>query len=182
VSDPADTVLAMTDSTQPSPEVADLLDTLARQRQHLLRTVDGITDEAARARPTVSELCLGGIIKHLTSVETRWTNFIEEGPSAMGDAGPDSAARHAATFALDDGETLQGLLEAYDETARRTAALLAALPTLDVAQPLPKAPWFEAGASWTARRTMLHLLAEMAQHAGHADIIREAIDGQKTMG
>src|SRR5579871_5540642 len=172
----------MTDPTQPSPEVADLLDSLSRQRRLLLLTVDGITDEQARARTTVSELCLGGIIKHLTSVETRWTSFIEDGPGAMGDAGPDSAARHAATFVVDDGETLSGLLEAYDEAAGRTAALLAALPTLDATQPLPKAPWFEAGASWTARRTILHLLTETAQHAGHADIIREAIDGQKTMG
>jgi uncharacterized damage-inducible protein DinB len=172
----------MTDSTQPSPEVADLLDTLADHRRLLLRTLDGITDDEARMRTTVSELCLGGIIKHLTEVEIRWTNFIEEGPSAMGSAGPDSAAAHAATFVVDDDETLQGLLDAYEEVARRTGALLASLPTLDVAQPLPKAPWFEAGASWTARRTMLHLLAEMAQHAGHADIIREALDGQKTMG
>ena len=37
-------------------------------------------------------------------------------------------------------------------------------------------------ASWTARRVLLHVIAETSQHAGHADIIRESIDGQKTMG
>nr|WP_299520382.1 DUF664 domain-containing protein [uncultured Serinicoccus sp.] len=53
---------------------------------------------------------------------------------------------------------------------------------LDATHPLPQAPWFEEGASWSVRRVALHMLAEIAQHAGHADIIREAIDGQRTMG
>ena len=47
---------------------------------------------------------------------------------------------------------------------------------------LPEAPWFEQGASWSARRVLAHLIAETAKHAGHADIIRESIDGPKTMG
>ncbi|MEP6625690.1 MAG: DUF664 domain-containing protein, partial [Acidimicrobiia bacterium] len=54
--------------------------------------------------------------------------------------------------------------------------------TLDADHALPEAPWFEPGARWSARRTLLHIIAETAQHAGHADIIREAIDGAKTMG
>ena len=56
------------------------------------------------------------------------------------------------------------------------------LPDLDAAHPLPQAPWFEAGASWSARRVLLHIIAETSQHAGHADIIREALDGAKSMG
>ena len=56
------------------------------------------------------------------------------------------------------------------------------LPSLDVAHPLPEAPWFKQGASWSARRVLLHIMTETAQHAGHADIIRETIDGAKTMG
>ena len=56
------------------------------------------------------------------------------------------------------------------------------LPSLDASQPLPEAPWFERGARWSARRVLVHLVAETAQHAGHADIIREAIDGAKSMG
>lgn len=43
-------------------------------------------------------------------------------------------------------------------------------------------PWFEAGASWSARRVFLHLVAEISQHAGHADVLRESIDGRRSMG
>jgi hypothetical protein len=60
--------------------------------------------------------------------------------------------------------------------------MVTALPSLDTSQPLPEAPWFPPGTKWSARRVLLHILAETAQHAGHADIIREALDGAKTMG
>jgi hypothetical protein len=81
-----------------------------------------------------------------------------------------------------DGETLAWLLEHYDHVAAETEELVKNLPDLDAAQPLPDAPWFERGASWSARRVLLHIIAETAQHAGHADILREAIDGAKSMG
>jgi hypothetical protein len=80
------------------------------------------------------------------------------------------------------GETLAGLLARYDEVARRTEDLVLMLPSLDRSQPLPEAPWFEPGGRWSARRVLLHILAETSQHAGHADIIRESLDGAKTMG
>jgi Protein of unknown function (DUF664) len=83
---------------------------------------------------------------------------------------------------MTDAETLPALLATYEEVAARTDELVTSLPDLDAAQPLPKAPWFEAGATWSARRVFLHIIAETAQHAGHADIIRESLDGQKTMG
>ena len=56
------------------------------------------------------------------------------------------------------------------------------LPDLDSSHPLPEAPWYEQGARWSARRVLLHVIAETAQHAGHADIIRESLDGAKSMG
>jgi hypothetical protein len=56
------------------------------------------------------------------------------------------------------------------------------LPSLDLAHLLPDAPWFPPGTRWTARRVLLHVIGETAQHAGHADIIRESLDGAKTMG
>jgi hypothetical protein len=64
----------------------------------------------------------------------------------------------------------------------RTDELLATLPDLNTTQPLPEAPWFQPGARWSARRVLLHIATETAQHAGHADIIRESLDGAKSMG
>ena len=80
-----------------------------------------------------------------------------------------------------DDETVEGLLAAYADVAAATDELVR---TVDLAarQPLPAAPWFEEGASWSARRVFVHVVVETAQHAGHADIIRETIDGQKSMG
>ena len=163
-------------------ERADLLETLAKHRGFLRFTVRDLDDEQARLRPTVSALCLGGIVKHVTAVEDRWTAFIEEGAPAMDITDESAREGHAATFRMEESETLTGLLERYEETAARTDALVRRLPSLDLAQLLPSAPWFPPGASWTARRVLLHLIAETSQHAGHADILREAIDGSKTMG
>jgi Protein of unknown function (DUF664) len=164
-------------------ERADLAQILAKQRSFLRFTTCDMTDEQAARRTTVSELCLGGIVKHLTSVERQWARFIVEGPSAMG--GWDDAADvqdYLDGFRMLAGENLAGLLEDYAAAARQTDELLSSLPDLDAAHPLPVAPWFEKGASWSARRVLLHIIAETSQHAGHADIIREAIDGAKTMG
>ncbi|MFG3108258.1 DinB family protein [Streptomyces tendae] len=166
-------------------ERADLLEALAKQRHFLRLTTRDLTDEQAGLRTTVSELCLGGLIKHVTSMERQWTAFIVDGPSAMGDftaMTEADVARWADEFKMLPGETLAGVLDAYAEAARRTEELIATLPDLGATQPLPKAPWFEADTEWSARRVLVHLVAETAQHAGHADIIRESMDGAKSMG
>ena len=80
-----------------------------------------------------------------------------------------------------EDETLEGLLAEYEAVAAATDALVASVD-LDSSHPLPNAPWFPPDARWSARRVFVHIVAETAQHAGHADIIREAIDGQKSMG
>jgi len=162
-------------------QLDDLLTTLAKHRGFLRQTLDGVTDAQAAERSTVSALCLGGLVKHVGAVEQQWARFIVEGPSVMAMT-PESYAEHAATFRMEPGETVAGLLADYDAIARNTEETARSLPTLDTSQPLPEAPWFEPGASWSARRVLLHMIAETAQHAGHADIIREAIDGAKTMG
>jgi hypothetical protein len=91
-------------------------------------------------------------------------------------------ARRADGFRLLPGETLAGVLAQYAEVAARTDELVRTLPGLNVSHPLPEAPWFPPGARWTARRVLIHIVAETAQHAGHADIIREALDGARSMG
>jgi Protein of unknown function (DUF664) len=166
-------------------ERADLLAALAHQRHFLRFTTRGLTDDQARQATTVSELCLGGLIKHVRAAEEGWVNFILDGPSAKVDftsMTEDDWARRTAEFRLLPGETLEGVLASYEEVARRTDELVTGLPDLNAAHPLPKAPWYEPGAQWSARRVILHIIAETAQHAGHADIIREALDGAKSMG
>ncbi|MBC6460766.1 DinB family protein [Actinomadura sp. HBU206391] len=166
-------------------EHADLLAMLAKHRHFLRFTTRGLTDEQARKRATVSELCLGGLIKHVTAVERGWVDFILEGPSAMrdfSDMTEDDFAERADQFRLLPDETLAGVLDDYAEVARRTDELVGALPDLNAAHPLPKAPWFPPGEQWSARRALMHIIAETAQHAGHADIIRESLDGAKSMG
>ncbi len=163
-------------------ERRDLQDSLAKHREFLRVTVGGLTDEQARTTPTVSELCLGGIIKHVALMEEGWARFIVEGPESIGSADEAAYEAHAAGFRMLDGETLAGLLARYEEVARATDELLLSLPSLDASHPLPEAPWFEPGAHRSARRVFVHIIAETAQHAGHADIIREAIDGARTMG
>jgi uncharacterized protein DUF664 len=168
-------------------ERADILETLAVHRQFLRHTVQGLTDDQARQRTTVSELTLGGLIKHVAETEKGWADFIEHGPESMGgdvdwsEPTPELIEQFSAGFRLLPDETLEGVLAHYDEIARRTDELVATVD-LDLSHPLPEAPWFPKGARRTARRAFLHIVAETAQHAGHADIIRESLDGQKTMG
>ena len=159
-------------------ERADLIETLAKHRGFLRYTVRDLTDEQAAARTTPSELCLGGLIKHMASVEDRWMKFAVGGAEAMEREKIDWINQ----FRMLPGETLVGLLDTYEQVSTRTEELVWTLPDLDVSHLLPSAPWFEPGASWSVRRVLLHILAETTQHAGHADIIREALDGQKTMG
>ncbi len=173
----------MAAETRLTGERGDLAQALGKQRYFLKFTVRDLTDEQAAQRTTASALCLGGIIKHVTLTERQWARFIVEGPAAMS-ATRDEASMQAwmNAFQMLPGETLARLLADYDEAARATGELLATLPDLDAAHPLPEAPWFEKGARWSARRVLLHIIAETAQHAGHADIIRESLDGAKSMG
>lgn len=172
-------------------ERADLIESL-RQHRHFLRfTTQDVTDEQARERTTVSELTLGGLIKHVSATEAEWARFIVDGPQEGPDIDwekvdwsnpPPEAAAFMDSHRMTETETLAGLLEDYASVAAATDALVESLPDLNATQPLPKAPRFEDGAVRSARRSILHIIAETAQHSGHADIVREALDGQKTMG
>ena len=173
----------MTETVTLTAERADLLETLAAHRSFLIHTVQGLTDDQARERTTASELTLGGLIKHVADTEEKWAQFIVEGPAAM--AAPSDPAGYEAWangFRLLPDETLENVLSRYAEVAARTDELVRTLPDLDASHPLPEAPWFQPGGRRSARRVFLHIVAETAQHAGHADIIRESLDGQKTMG
>jgi uncharacterized damage-inducible protein DinB len=158
---------------------------LGKHRFFLRHTVRDLTDEQARERSTVSELTLGGLIKHVTRMERTWARFIVEGPAERGNPAEmteEVQARWREDFRLLEGETLAGVLADYERAAAATDELVRTLPDLNATQPLPSAPWFPAGERWSARRVLMHVIAETAQHAGHADILRESIDGAKSMG
>lgn len=166
-------------TTSLSGERADLVATLDRHRGFLLQTVRGITDEQAREHTTVSALTLGGLVKHVAITEAQWLRFAQGGPEAMmAGVGPDD---WADGHVMRPDQTLEALVTRFEEVAAATDAFVATAD-LDAAHPLPEAPWFEPGTAWTVRRVLLHVIAEVSQHAGHADIIREALDGAKTMG
>ena len=161
------------------PERTSLLEALAQQRFFFLHTVEGLTDDQARLAPTASELCLGGLVKHVALTERGWTDFVEHGTMAAGDDA-DLEAR-ANEFRLLEGEALADVVALYGQVAAHTDELVR---TWDLAadHPLPPAPWFTPGERRSARRVFAHILSELAHHTGHADIIRETIDGQRSMG
>jgi uncharacterized damage-inducible protein DinB len=163
----------------------DILDFLAKHRYFLRHTAAGLTDEQANTRSTVSELTIGGLIKHVTAVEKTWADFAVTGggkevPAEI-EFTPEMIAEWENQFRLAEGETLAGVLAEYEKVAAATDELVRTLD-LNASYELPAAPWQPPGVFWSVRRVFMHITAETAQHAGHADIIRESIDGQKTMG
>lgn len=183
-------------------ERTDLITALDRHRGFLLQTAMNLTEDQARAASTVSALTVASILKHVADTEEQWMAFAAKGAEAFGGAGAyesdvdwDAVAAGAATetggegesgwiddrFTLTDADTLEALRARVGKVAAATASFIETAD-LDVARPLPEAPWFEQGATWSVRRVVLHVLAEISQHSGHADIIRETIDGARTMG
>ncbi|MFF5314837.1 DinB family protein [Streptomyces massasporeus] len=159
-----------------SSEKTDLLAAFAEQRALLLITVRGLTDAQAGRRTTVSELSLGGIVKHLATGEEMWTRIMSERDGELPDGMLDTAQ-----YRMAEDDTLPALLERYASAARATEEAVTALPDLDVSVPLPKTPWSPPEPEfWSARRILLHLIRETAQHAGHADLVRETLDGANT--
>ncbi len=108
-----------TDGDTENRECADLLEALATHRSFLRQTVGGLTDQEAAERTTVSELCLGGIIKHVTSVERGWATFIVQGPDPIGSTDQAALDAHEASFRMGPGETLAELLDRYQEVAEQ---------------------------------------------------------------
>ena len=154
-----------------------LLAYIAQQRDGLRFAAYGLTDEQARLTPTAGALSIGGLIKHVAATERHWIDIAVR---------PERAASRAAQeqnyhdgFRLLPDETLAGVLAAYDEVARQTEATIAAIDDLNRPVPVPKGvPWFPAHVeAWTVRWVLLHVIEETARHAGHADIVRESIDG-----
>jgi uncharacterized damage-inducible protein DinB len=162
------------------PPVADeregLLAFIAAQRDGIRITAFGLTDEQARMTPTPSALSVGGLIKHVTAMERGWIDMVlqRERPPTE-----EAEAAYENDFRLLPDETLADVLSANDAVAAETEAVIAGIDDLGQAVPVPKGvPWFPDDVeAWSVRWVLLHLIEEIARHAGHADIVREAIDG-----
>ncbi|NMD56925.1 MULTISPECIES: DUF664 domain-containing protein [Tsukamurella] len=131
---------------------------------------------ASRLSLTRSALTVGGLLKHVTLTVNAWSARAEAAPDLFSDPRLDAMAE-GDDFRLGDGETLSALLAAYDAAATRVLAV-ADTADLDAVAPARPAPWFPEGfKGWTVRWILLHVIEEVARHAGHADILREEIDG-----
>jgi hypothetical protein len=159
-------------------EITGLLGYVDQQLAAIRAAAIGLTDEQARLRPCRSALSIGGLIKHVTYGMRGATARLsgEDGaPGAIDEAG---YAAHMSSFALEDDETAAEAMAAFDE---ERGAYLAALAATDPGAPStePPAPWFGIydARPANARYYLVHQVEELARHAGHADIIREQIDG-----
>ncbi len=152
-----------------------LLSYLAQQRLALRATVHGLTEEQARAKPSASSLSLGGLIKHAAICERGWVAGLIANRLPK-----DANDRNWETeFELQDDESLEWALALYDEVAQETEAIIAEIPDLSQPVTVPPAPWYPKNVkTWSVRWVLFHLIEEAARHGGHADIVRESLDGK----
>jgi uncharacterized damage-inducible protein DinB len=162
-------------------ERSALREYLAYHQSAFFAVAYGLTDEQARMTPTVSALSIGGLVKHVTAMQRTWMTRVAAAPDApprdprpFDQISKDFADQH--TMRAD--ETLDGLLKTL---AAENANSLHLVETadLDAKVPVPQdIPWFPKGVKdWSVRWVILHVINELTRHSGHADIIRESIDG-----
>lgn len=153
-----------------------LLAYLEQQRDGLRVASHGLTDEQAAAAPTAGTLSIGGLIKHVTATEKSWIDLVLQRPQPSVE---DGQAAYGEDFRFGPGDSLAGVIAALDAQAAETVAVIGAIDDLGQPVPVPQGvPWFPDDVeAWTVRWVLLHLIEEVARHAGHADIVRESIDG-----
>jgi uncharacterized damage-inducible protein DinB len=151
-----------------------LLAFVEAQRGGIRRSVVGLTEEQAASCPSASTLSLSGLLKHVAEMELNWLRMAQQKPNER--------ARDRETwgdsFRLVDDESITQVLAFWDEVALETEKFVRDAPSLDTTFPLPPAPWFPKDGQVSYRWMTLHLVEEIARHAGHADIIRESLDGK----
>ncbi|GAA2533848.1 DinB family protein [Mycolicibacterium diernhoferi] len=162
-------------------ERAGLKEYIAAQQYAFHAIAFGLTDEQARAAPSVSTLSIGGLIKHVTNCQRSWMERVAAAPELTdGDKRPmeDQAADYGDEFVMREDETLADVLAAFDEQNAETIRLIETTD-LGAAVPVPPGvPWFPKDISaWSVRWVIFHMIEELARHAGQGDIVRESIDG-----
>jgi hypothetical protein len=153
----------------PSSEREALTAFLDKQRDILVRKIEGVTDDDARSAPTASSLSLLGIIKHCALWERRWFQAMFAGRSLPGDW-PQVRSKISDDFAVGPDDSVQQWLSYYQDQVEESRRI-AAGADLGARCALPG---FE---DRNLRWVLMHHIEEVARHAGHADIIRETLDG-----
>lgn len=167
------------------PPVADerdgLIAYLDQQRDAFASAAYGLTEDQIRLAPTAGTLTMGGLIKHVATTERSWMNRVEAAPNPPAQDTRTTEERRAAygsDFLVTADDTLESLLAQLATVGDGTREVLRTAD-LDAPVPVPRdAPWFPKDLdAWSVRWVVLHLIEELARHAGHADIVRESIDG-----
>ena len=163
--------------TDPDPRAGErdaLAQYLDYQRETMLLKTDGLTGAQLSTPLPPSTLTLGGLLYHLALVEEIWSEVrfagLPEREPWAGidwDADPDWEFRTAAELTPDQ------VHERYRHACARSRAVLANATGLDQ----QSVQTLRDGSHFTLRWMLLHLIEETARHAGHADLLREAIDG-----
>lgn len=137
---------------------------LDEQRRAILSKLDGLDDEQAKTRSTPSDFCLLTLVKHAAFAERRWMQ-LEVGRRDVPGLWPPPDDRE---LRIEVDDSVQSIRRLYEEVIAENEAILADVTDLDDVS---------EATGLNRRWVLLHLIEELARHAGHADIIREAIDG-----
>lgn len=148
-----------------------LLAYIAQQRDGIKNAAYGLSDEQARQTPTAGTLSIGGLVTHVTAMERSWIDLVLQRPGGDAD-------EYEAAFRLGPEQTLAEAVAELDAAAAETERVVRGM-ALDTPVPVPKGvPWYPDDIdAWSVRWVLLHLIEEIGRHAGHADIVRESIDG-----
>jgi Protein of unknown function (DUF664) len=164
----------MSDEFSTATEREALAGFLDTQRDALIRKVEGVSDTDARRVPTASSLSLLGLLKHSTLWEQRWFQGVVAGRS-LADGWPEhESSVPDADFMVGDEDTVDMWVARYREAAEESRSIVAAM---DLNAACARPDIIECN----VRMVVLHLIEETARHAGHADIIRETLDGSRGM-
>jgi len=138
------------------------------QRAEVLAMLDGLDEAQARARLVPSATTVLGLVKHCTFVEQVWFPVSLAGRSRAEVGVPEDAE---ASWVLDDADTVDSVRAAYRAACEESRALVAAYDLDAVVAHNRRSPL-------SLRWVLLHLVRELARHAGHGDVLREQLRAQ----
>jgi uncharacterized damage-inducible protein DinB len=157
-------------SKTPDSEREALAAFLDSQREAIIRKIEGLDDATARKAPTASVLSLLGIVKHCGLWERRWLQVVAAGRRFPGEWPEGDYTGMAEDFIVDQDDTVEQWVAYYREQIEQSRAVAA---SMDLDTPCARPDLIECN----LRYVLYHLIEETARHAGHADIIRETLDG-----